>query len=64
MVCGTVTLLDDDGERLQTVRFGRKLEKNKETLRSQVEDELGSILNVRPDVGTCWPPSTAATFNL
>lgn len=50
VACGTVTLVDDDGERLQTVRYGRQPEKNKETLKSQVEDELESILNARSDL--------------
>ncbi len=48
--CGAVALLDDSGDRLQTVRYARKPEKNKATLKSQVEDELESIVKVRPDL--------------
>ena len=50
VACGTVTLLDEQGERLQTVRYGRQPEKNKETLKSQVEAELASIVNARDDL--------------
>ena len=50
VACGTVTLFDEHGERLQTVRYGRQPEKDKETLKSQVEAELESIVSVRPDL--------------
>ncbi len=48
--CGAVSLYNDEGERLQTTRYGRKPEQNKATLKSQVQAELQSILNVRPDL--------------
>lgn len=46
--CGTVSLFNEEGERLETVRYGRQPEKNKETVKLQVEQELESILKVRP----------------
>lgn len=48
--CGTVTLYDSEGTRLQTVRYGRMPEKNKATLHSQLEAECQSILPMRPDL--------------
>lgn len=48
--CGTVTLYDDEGTRLQTVRYGRMPEKNKATLHRQLEAECQSILPLRPDL--------------
>lgn len=48
--CGTVTLYDDEGTRLQTVRYGRMPEKNKATLHSQIEAECQNILPARPDL--------------
>lgn len=46
--CGTVSLYDAEGERLETVRFGRMPETKKKTLKSQIEAELKSILAARP----------------
>lgn len=48
--CGTVSLYDEGGERLETTRYGRSPERNKITLKSQVEAELESILSARPDL--------------
>ncbi len=48
--CGTVVLYDADGERVQTVRYGRMPESKKVTLQHQLEAEVGSILVVRPDL--------------
>jgi len=48
--CGTVTLYDNEGTRLQTVRYGRMPEKNKVTLHEQLEAECQSVLSVRPDL--------------
>ena len=46
--CGTVSLYDAEGERLQTVRYGRMPEKNKVRLGQQLQAECQAILAVRP----------------
>ena len=48
--CGTLTLFDEDGKRLETVRYAQMPEAKKKTLKSQLEAELASILSVRPDL--------------
>lgn len=48
--CGTVTLYDEEAERLDTVRYGRAPEYKKRTLTEQLDAEIGSILAVRPDL--------------
>src|SRR5712692_2468502 len=48
--CGTVTLYDEDANRLDTVRYGRAPESKKKTLTEQLDAELASILAVRPDL--------------
>jgi hypothetical protein len=48
--CGAITLYDEQGNRLQTVRFGRMPEAYKLTLKEQLEAELESVLAVRPDL--------------
>jgi hypothetical protein len=48
--CGTVVLYDAEGERLQTVRYGRMPERRKATLQQQLETEAASVLAVQPDV--------------
>jgi hypothetical protein len=48
--CGTVTLYDEEGHRLGTVRYGRAPESKKKTLTAQLDAELSSILAVRPDL--------------
>ena len=48
--CGTVSLYDARGERLETVRFGRMPETKKETLKRQLEAELESIFAARPSL--------------
>lgn len=48
--CGTVSLYDAEGERLETVRFGRMPETKKETLKGQLEAELESIFAARPSL--------------
>jgi hypothetical protein len=48
--CGTVVLYDAEGERLQTVRYGRMPESRKVTLQQQLETETASVLAVRPDL--------------
>jgi len=48
--CGTVVLYEAEGERLQTVRYGRMPESKKVTLQQQLEAEVASIVAVRPDL--------------
>jgi hypothetical protein len=48
--CGTVVLYDAEGERLQTVRYGRMPERRKATLQQQLETETASVLAVQPDL--------------
>jgi hypothetical protein len=48
--CGTITLYDEEGHRLDTVRYGRAPEYKKTTLTEQLNAELKSILAVRPDL--------------
>lgn len=48
--CGTVVLYDAEGERLQTIRYGRMPERRKATLQQQLETEAASVLAVQPDL--------------
>src|SRR5919108_2661728 len=48
--CGTITLYDEEANRLDTVRYGRAPEYKKKTLTAQLDAELASILAVRPDL--------------
>jgi hypothetical protein len=48
--CGTVVLYDAEGERLQTVRYGRMPERKKVTLQQQLEAEVAEVLAMRPDL--------------
>jgi len=48
--CGTVVLYDAEGERLQTVRYGRMPESKKVTLQNQLEGEVAHIGAARPDL--------------
>ena len=48
--CGTVSLHDAEGKRLQTIRYGRMPEKRKATLHTQLEAELQSTLALCPDL--------------
>lgn len=48
--CGTVTLYDAEGNRLQTTRYARAPEFKKGTLKSQLVAELQSIFESRPDL--------------
>ena len=48
--CGTVVLYDAEGERLQTMRYGRMPEPKKKTLQHQLETEVASVVAVRPDL--------------
>jgi hypothetical protein len=48
--CGTLTLYDREGERLQTVQYGRMPEHKKVTLSQQLHAEAQAILGARPDL--------------
>lgn len=48
--CGTVTFYDAKGDRISTIRYGRMPEHKKETLKSQLLAEVGSIFKSRPDL--------------
>lgn len=46
----TISLLDDDGERLKTIRLGEMPEPGKKTIMDRVEREVRSILDRRPNL--------------
>ena len=46
--CGTVSLFDEEGNRLDTVRYGRAPEYKKRTLTEELDAEVASILAVIP----------------
>jgi hypothetical protein len=48
--CGTVSLYDQEAERLQTVRYARMPQSKKVTLQQQLETEVTSILALSPDL--------------
>lgn len=48
--CGTVVLYDTEGERVQTMRYGRMPESKKVTLQQQLQAEVSSIIALRPDL--------------
>jgi hypothetical protein len=48
--CGTVSLLDAEGNRLHTIRLGRMPEKNKATLLEELRAEVDALLRRRPDL--------------
>jgi hypothetical protein len=48
--CGTVTLYDDEANRLDTVRYARAPESKKKTLTEELDAELISIVAVRADL--------------
>jgi hypothetical protein len=48
--CGTITLYDAEGNRMQTTRYARAPEYKKGTLKSQLVAELQSIFESRPDL--------------
>ena len=48
--CGTVTLYDQEAERLQTVRYARMPENKKVTLQQQLTTEVASVLALSPDL--------------
>ena len=48
--CASVSFYDDEGERLDTVRFARMPEAKKVTLKSMLAAELEAVLEQRPDL--------------
>jgi hypothetical protein len=48
--CGTVSLYDDEGERLKTTYYGRMPESKKGTLAAQLDNELACVLAMNPAV--------------
>ena len=48
--CGTVVLYNADGERVQTLRYGRMPERKKASLQEQLYAEVASIVALRPDL--------------
>jgi hypothetical protein len=48
--CGTLTLYDQEGERLHTVQYARMPEHKKVTLAEQLQAEAQAILGARPDL--------------
>lgn len=48
--CGTVSYLDQEGNRLRTLRFGRMPEEKKRTLKAQLTAEFESAMEQRPDL--------------
>ena len=48
--CGTVVLYNADGERVQTLRYGRMPERKKASLQEQLSAEVASIVAIRSDL--------------
>ncbi len=48
--CGTVSLYDAEGERLQTIRYARMPESKKVILQSQLQGEIEALAALRPDL--------------
>jgi hypothetical protein len=48
--CGTLTLYDREGERVQTLQYARMPEHKKVTLAEQLQAEAHAILGARPDL--------------
>jgi hypothetical protein len=48
--CGTVSLYDAEGERLQTIRYARMPESRKVTLQAQLQGEIEAVYALRPDL--------------
>lgn len=59
--CGTLTLYDAEGERVQTVQYARMPEQKKVTLGQQVQAEAQAILRARPDLQRVYLADGAAT---
>jgi hypothetical protein len=50
VACATLSLYDKEGERLRTIRMARMPENYKKTAKSQLANELQSVLRSRPDL--------------
>jgi len=48
--CGTVSLYDEDGDRVQTLRYARMPESKKVTLQAQLQGEAQALWATRPDL--------------
>jgi hypothetical protein len=48
--CGTVSLYEAAGERLQTIRYARMPESKKVTLQAQLQGEIAALYALRPDL--------------
>ena len=48
--CGTVSLYDADGDRVQTLRYARMPESKKVTLQAQLQGEAQALWAIRPDL--------------
>jgi len=48
--CGTVSLYDVEGQRLQTIRYGRMPESKKVTLQAQLQGEIEALYALRPEL--------------
>ena len=59
--CGTLTLYDGEGARLQTVQYARMPEPKKVTLAEQLQAEAHAILGARPDLRRVYLADGAAT---
>jgi hypothetical protein len=59
--CGTLTLYDREGERLQTVQYARMPEPKKVTLAAQLQAEAHAILGARPDLRRVYLADGAET---
>jgi hypothetical protein len=59
--CGTLTLYDGEGARLQTVQYARMPEPKKVTLAEQLQAEAHAILGARPALRRVYLADGAAT---
>jgi len=59
--CGTLTLYDREGQRLQTVQYARMPESKKVTLGQQLQAEAQAILGARPDLRRVYLADGAET---
>ena len=48
--CGTVSLYDEEGNRVQTIRYARMPEPKKITLQAQLQGEAQALFATRPDL--------------